>query len=156
MPTVNTAPTFYLEANSLPLSTPGWRITNLPSVLRGPDVRGTDRVIPLVAGQRPYLRRTDKTVISLEIMIFGDRDHTNAAYTNSIQGAITNLQYLRAQIFDPTGTGDGTRLFTLHLPPTGASTLTAYCHTGPLVADMVHPGIYRATADLSIPAGKFA
>lgn len=154
MPTVNTSPDFYLECNSLPLSTPGWRIVNLPSVLRGPNVRGTDRIIPLLSGSRPYLRRRAATIIPLNLVIFGDEDHEGTPYADPLDGVISNLLFLRAQIFDPTETGDGTRLWTLRLPD--ASTLTASCHTGPLLATMDTPTVYRATADLSIPAGWFA
>lgn len=153
MATINTSPTFYLTIAGVPMSTPGWRIQNLPDLVRGPDFRGDDVLVPLLAGRRPKRRRADVTKLTIQMEIWGDFDREGNAYTNAIVGAITNVNYLRANCFDPVDTGDGTRACKIVLPD--ATDLDAPAHCGPLIVNMISPGRYRATADLSLPGGSF-
>jgi hypothetical protein len=147
-------PTRYLEIASIPMSIYGaWFITDLSSLLEDADQRGDDRVIPQVSGRAPYQRFRDATKHVLPMEIYGVNDASGAAHANDPLGIDANSLYLNTNVVAPTGTGDGTRSATLHLP---GGNRTASIHVLKLSLGHKGPNKLEAALEISIPAGHFA
>jgi len=143
-----------LHINSIPLMAPSWRVLNLQVLQSGAQVRGSDVVIPGVAGVKARRRRQTATEHTLEMMILGDVNVSNATYSNAIQGVQSNVNYLRYYVVDPPATTAGTHSATLTLAD-GTTDTTPVHVTGFEVGDSIGFGKLRATLDISIPAGVF-
>lgn len=141
--------TEYVEVSSVPLATPAWRVVNVSELWQGPEVRGDDRLVPLVDGVVPYPRRPDVTVRTLRVHIFGDYDHEGNAHTDGRAGLWANIAYLRDNVADPVTSGDGTRPIVVHLPD--GDTLEGDAHVGPLEWSVQSPVWALATLDVSLP-----
>lgn len=147
-------PTRYLDIASVPMSIVGaWMVTDYTSLLEEADQRGDDRLIPSLAGRAPYKRLRDRTKVVVPMEIFGASDSSGAAHANAITGLEANIVYLNTNVVAPTGTGNGTRLATLHLP---GGNRTAYVHVLKLSLGRRGPDRVLAGLELSIPAGRFA
>lgn len=154
MPFVHNANHGQLTINSIPLMSPAWRVVNMQVLQSGAALRGSDVVIPGVAGVKARRRRQTATEYMLEMRIFGDVNVSNAVYANAVQGVVSNINYLRYYVVDPPGTGDGTRSATLTLA-TGATSTKDVHVTGFQVGDSIGWGKVNATLDISIPSGAF-
>lgn len=108
--------TEYLDIGGVPLATPAWHVAagGLLPLIQGPDVRGSDRIVPLGAAV-PYRRRATVTKRAIPMVILGALDLDGVAHPSEARGLVANVAYLRANVTDPTGVGDGTRVATLHL-----------------------------------------
>lgn len=153
MPDVITA-TEYLEIASTPLATPAWRIVDLTPLKEAPDQRGSDFLIPATAGVVAQQRRNTVTVKRLPMIIYGARTRENVAISNALDGLQDNIDALYTAIVAPTGSGDGTRAATWHLPD-GSTTRTANVHVTELRLGRATPILCRAVLYISIPAGRF-
>lgn len=131
-----------------------WTITDLKPLWEGPDVRGTDRLLPTAAGVIAYPRRATVSKRNLAMVIVGDTDWTGAPYSDDAVGLETNVMYLRAHVIDPTGTGDGTRPAVLTLP--SGATRTGNVHVVGLTFGTQQQGKTLATLAIEIPAGALA
>lgn len=143
-----------LTINNIPLMCPAWRVLNLQTLQSGANVRGSDVVIPGVAGVKARRRRQTATQRTLEMLVYGDVNVSNAVYSNAVQGVTSNINYLRYYVVDPPTTTAGTRSATLTLA-TGASSTTPVHVVGFEVGESIGWGKVRATLDISIPAGTF-
>ena len=141
----------YLEIDGVPLATPAWEIVDLSPLWQPADVRGSDRLIPGAAGVKPYRRRRTVSKRSLPMIVYGFEDLDGVAYADVREGLETNLDYLRANVVDPTNVGDGTRTAVLHLP--SGSTRTGSVHVEGFELGTAGPTSIRAVLTLSIPEG---
>lgn len=144
----------WLEIDGTPLATPAWHVADggLLPLIQGPDVRGTDRVIPLGPAV-PYRRRPTVTKRAIPLVIFGVFDLEGVAHPSEAEGLVANVDYLRANVSDPTELGDGTRTATLHL--------LGGTRTGPVHVESLELGgdgetSIRAVLTLSLPNGALA
>lgn len=145
----------YLEVNSVPLDTYGWRCLDYSDLLNGPALRGTDRLLDGAPGQRAKRRRVDATVISLSIVVFGHVDKDGTPIADPLLGLIQNRDYLRSNLGLAESSGDGTVTATFYRDSlsdlTGDVTVLA-------MTDWQTAYGKEATfrLDLSIPAGELA
>lgn len=122
-------------------------------------VRGGDRLIPTLDGVVPYRRRITVTEHSLPLLICGEVDHLGIEYPDPWVGLEENLAYLRANVVDPVATTAGTRAAQLTMP--SGDVRTAAIHVldlrlgEPIAPDPVDGAIFRASLEISIPAGRF-
>lgn len=158
MPYTNTSPTFFLAIDDIPMATPAWRQQNLPELFLAAQQRGSDRLIPTLAGRKPYQRRRDTTAATVAVHVFGDQDWEGNANTDPLGGIIESVLHLRDNVCAPTGTGDGTRSAVITFPTAagGSDTISADVHVGPLEIGTRAPSWWVVTFDLSIPAGEFS
>lgn len=148
MPAVVTL-TNYLEISSVPLATPAWVITDMSDAERSADQRGDDILVPHAAGVSPRQRRKTVTLRAFPITIFGGADHEGVAHSSEQAGVVANLDYLLANVVDPTGSGDGTRPAIWHR--LDGSEKVADVHV--LALDIFHvaPTTRRGVLKLSFP-----
>lgn len=87
----------YLEVNSVPLDTLGWRVvtSGYDDLHNTPGLRGEDVILPNAQGVRPYPRVIDTTVVSIPVLIIGDCDQDGTPYDDPEVGLLTNTDYLR-------------------------------------------------------------
>lgn len=143
----------YLEVNSVPLDTYGWRCLDYSDLMDGPTLRGSDRLFPRAEGRRAKRRRIDARVVSLSMMVFGTQDQDNTPYSDPLLGLYANRDYLRANLGLAESTGDGTVNAVFYRDSladlTGDVTVLA-------MADWQTVRGIEATfrLDLSIPAGE--
>lgn len=153
-----------LTIDGVLMHTPAWNVLRVLALWMPGDQRGSDRLLPLTPGVIPYQRRLTVTRHSLPMAIHGEVDQAGVPYPNVWAGLEANIDYLKANVVAPTGTGDGTRPASL-LMPSGA-TRTADIHVLDLVPGRVVAGTNMVTGDegvgmlatleISIPAGEFA
>lgn len=152
--TVPSGVTYYLVVNSVPLDTYAWRCLSYGDLFSGPAVRGSDLVMPGVAGARPYPRQVAATVVSLSIHVFGWLAQDGSSISDPLVGLATHRDYLRANLGLGLTTGDGTVAATFHRGGAPADQ-TGYVHVLAM-AEWQNVGGKEATfrLDLSIPAGE--
>lgn len=144
-----------LSIGGVPLNTTAWALENLQDLWSGPPTRGTDVVIPEAQGTRPYKRMIDAWRVTLNLAVWGDMRWDGVAHPDPRQGLWANLAHLRANAFDPPGTGNGTRPLALILPD--GTTLTASATVERfMVGSAINVFALRATADIVIPEGRFS
>lgn len=143
----------WLDIDGTPLATPAWEVIagGLLPLLQGPDVRGSDRLLPGVPGVIAYKRRATVTKRVIPLVIFADTDVEGEPYADSMEGLVANIDYLRANVSDPTGVGDGTRTATLHLKD--GSTRSGPVHVEALELGGDDDQGVRAVLQLSLPEG---
>lgn len=158
------APTGRIIADGVPLHGLAWTMPDLFDLYLGSDVRGEDRIISKLPGAIPHKRRRTTTRHSLPLTICSDvLGETGAAWAGDPwAGIIANIDYLRANVIDPTNVGDGTRNWVLVVP--GQANRTAKVHAERLVRGQLGQGtqqdgadgvIMRATLEISLPFGAF-
>jgi hypothetical protein len=147
----------WLDIDGTPLATPAWEVPagGLLGLIQGPDVRGSDRLIPGVAGVRRYKRRATVSKRSVPLVIWGTFDLEGVAHADHAEGLVANIDYLRANVADPIGTGDGTRTATLHLKDGSTRTGPVHVETMELGGDS-EDAYVRAVLNLSLPLGALA
>jgi hypothetical protein len=146
----------YLELNGVPLSTPGWEMTEASDLWSGADVRGSDLLMPGAAGVRPYPRRPTVTGAVIEVYVFGDTAWDGTPYASLRAGLATNVMHLAA-LATPPGSGDGTVAAVLHYAP-GAPTASrsGRVHVVRWRFARTGPGSGTGQFELSVPAGSLA
>ncbi len=96
-------------------------VTDVTDLWLGPDVRGEDLMIPGRPGRIAFPRRADVTERQLPMVIDGRFDVSGNEFAgNEFEGLLQNIEYLRANVVDPTGVGDGTRAISLTRPGGGS------------------------------------
>lgn len=88
----------YLEVNSIPLETYGWRTVDIgyDELLNSPALIGSDLDMVTVPGVRPYPRRITVTVVSIPLLVAGAMDEDGTPFSNPLMGLMTNRDTLRA------------------------------------------------------------
>lgn len=143
-----------LTINGVLMHCPAWNVIRLVPLWLTPTVRGgPNRSIPGIVGRVAYRRRVDETAVSLPMMVSGLRDRTGAINANAWIGLQANIDYLRANVTDPTNATDGTRAATLVMP--SGATRSANVEVLGMTEGNVVKFVQRFTLDLVIPAGGF-
>lgn len=106
----------WLDIDDIPFATPAGEVRagGLLPLLQGPDVRGSNRIIPGAGGVRRNPRRATESRRAIPLVIFADTDPEGVPHADPAIGLVANIDYYRA-VTDPTGVGDGTRTATVHL-----------------------------------------
>lgn len=123
------------------------------------DVRGEDRILPSVTGVIAYQRRMTVTKIDLRLIVVGDVDGvTGLPVSDSRIGLLDNLDYLRANVWDPVDTATGTRSATWTAPD--SSVRTAEIHvlgvkTDTYLLQECGGSLFIGKLMISIPEGRF-
>lgn len=142
-----------LSIDGVLLNCPAWDIVDLSDLWLGGDIRGDDRLLPGVGGVIAYPRRFTVTRHSLPMAIDGSVDQLGQENADPWVGLQDHIEYLRANVVDPTGVGDGTRPAVLQMPDgTGRY---ADVHVLRLIKGDIVEGRLLATLEISIPAGVF-
>lgn len=119
---------------------------------RGPDVRGSDRLIAHLDGARPKRRRATVSSRTLELLISGEKDHLGVPHDDPRVGLELNIMHIRDNVADPLDTDEGTRTCSVYLP--SGSVLSGPVHIEAF--DFAESGLHdvRATFDLTLPEGS--
>ncbi len=142
-----------LVIDGFALNAPNRKVMNLQELFSAASVRGSDLIIPGVAGVKPRRRRVTATEHTLSLVLRGDVDDTGAVESNPL-AALADLCDLFVALADPPTSGDGTKTSTLTFP--NAATSTKDVHVlGFEVGDMAGPWSVRAVLDISIPGGRY-
>lgn len=143
--------TEYIAIDGVPLSSPAWVTEDISSLIDGPDVRGTDLVVPARAGQVARRRVLDARTVNLPIVVYGGVDSAGVEQTDAREGLQSNLDQLKL-IFSPvTTTVDGTRLLEWVRP---GEVRSARVHISPAVSmRSLGPTAVRMVASITIPGG---
>lgn len=129
-------------------------VTDVTDLWLGPDVRGEDLMIPGRPGRIAFPRRADVTEREVPMVIDGRFDVSGAEFAgNEFEGLLQNIEYLRANVVDPTGVGDGTRAISLTRPG-GGSPLTGTAHILNLENGGKKGSLWAAMLTLSFPDGS--
>lgn len=135
------------------LRTPAWWTLDL-SPLWGPsDLRGTNIIVPSLAGRRARPRRVDQTSYPLAFWITGAVDQDGDAHANPVMGLATNLDYLWEHVASPPDPPETTRQAQLTMPD--GSMRTADVQVTLSVNEKVGPYDASAVLTVTVPAGRF-
>lgn len=132
-----------------------WEIRDLYKLWMPADQRGSDVLLPGVAGMLARKRRPTATTHILELKINGAITSAGVTSGSTFSKLYTNLVYLNTNVVAPTGTTDGTRSAVLTVP--GGATFTEPIHVlGLEPVDVVANGAWMlAELEISIPSGRF-
>lgn len=141
-----------LSLNGIAMQRAAWWV-DLTPLYRGPDVRGSDRLLPGVTGVKAYPRRRTVTRHSLRLLISGQYDAAGAATALDPEEQLeAHVAWLNANLLHLTDVGDGT-VPAVWTKLSGA-TITADVHVMPLPEPTFLPGaLLRTTIELEDPAG---
>lgn len=154
-----------LTIGSVLMNRPAWGIfsddtsaNGLVQLWSSAEQRGEDRLLPSATGVIPYRRRLTATRHDLRLVVVGDVNESGVAQSNAKNGLASNMAYLYANVFAPTGATDGTRAATLTIP--GQSNRTANIHVLGFTSSRINlatdVSICEGIMHISIPAGRFA
>lgn len=107
----------WLEIDGVDLATHAYWIESL-APLFNVQKRGSDRILPNLAGARPYRRRITALSVSLTVNVLGDVDEDGVAIADPRIGLYDNLRFLEDALLADVPTTAGTRVATWHLPDT--------------------------------------
>lgn len=143
----------YVTIDGFPIPCKAIDCDSLLPLWVGPDVRGSSSLIPRRSGRKPRIRRGDESKRILALTINGLWGMDDVAATDARVTLQANIDYVRANVTDPTEVGDGTRTAVLHLP-TGT-------RTGPIIVESLDLGpkgpiAVRAALTLILPDGALA
>lgn len=105
----------WLEIDNVDLATHAYWVESL-APLFNIQKRGSDRVLPNLAGARPYRRRITSLSVSLTVHVLGDVDADGVATIDPRIGLYDNLRFLEDNLLADVDTTAGTRVATWHLP----------------------------------------
>lgn len=142
-----------LVINGVSLHCPAWDIVGraIMELWETPSLRGSDRLIPGVAGVVPYRRRVTVTKRTMPLVISGAVDQGGAPYADTLIGLESNITFLRNNVGDPPATATLAATLTM---PSGA-TRAAAITPGGLVLGQSVMGYVLATLTFTVPAGGF-
>jgi hypothetical protein len=142
---------------------PAWNVTDLLDLWMPAAVRGTDRIMPGSPGVRAKPRRATVTRRSLPIAVCGEVGPDGSPISDYMAGLESNIDQLRADVIDPTGVGDGTRLAVIVMP--SGNSRSRRIHIEGLTLGRHMEGVNQftgqqgyvmlATLEISIPRGSF-
>lgn len=123
---------------------------------RGPDVGGSNIPIP-GAADYPMRRYPRTSTRQIPMFVTGECNVAGTPNADAIKGIEENIDYLRANVFDPPAIADrpnGTRHLTMTMP--SGSTRSGDVHFGPLTISEAAPWGWLIVAEVEIPAGALA
>lgn len=136
---------------------PAWHVVDLTELLTGPELRGTDRLLPGVAGVVANRRRPTVTKVALPMVVAGDCNQAGEPYTDVAgpddwRGLRRNIAALRAAVVNPPAGITRTAVVTF---PEGGS-ISGQIHVERLQPGKRLGGIMLAVLDITIPAGALS
>jgi hypothetical protein len=137
------------------LHRPAFAVLDASELWGPPKLRGSDLLIPGRAGLLPLTRRVTATDRVLRMAIDGRYKVDGTASSSDLQGVADIIDWLTTNLVLPPGTAAGTRLAT-YTSPDGLSSKVAPVHVLAVTPGTKVGPLWRATLDLSIPAGVFA
>lgn len=148
------APTGTLTIDGVSLHRPAFVVVDLTPLWLDGDQRGDDVLLPGAVGVIAEPRRVTVTKRTLPLLIDGEWMPDGTAAPDPWIGFQASIDYLRANLTEPTGVGDGTRTATLTMP--NGDVRTGPVHVGPLGLGKFLDGRGRASLDLSLPQGMLS
>lgn len=148
-----TAAVGQLTVDGQDMQLPMLQIMNLHVLKRDEDVIGEDTRVS--GGKVGNPQRGDGFRETLELVIFGDVDPDGDDTTDPLEGWLSNVNWIRTNLTNRTGVGDGTKALELTW---GGETAEAQGRVGPLQlgeANIAGVGSCRATCDIWLPYGPF-
>jgi len=143
--------TEYIDIDGVPLSTPAWETLNFDELNSGVETRGENLIIPRRPGAFIRPRIIDQKIVNIPIIIYGNKAPDGSTYGNAREGLQTNIDLLKAALFNPYQPNDFTRLLTYHRSTTD---LEAVCQTKPnLDLERLSPTTARGIITIEIPNG---
>lgn len=150
-----------LTLNGVPMKTRAWTCPDLTPLWMPPAVRGSDRLIPGLAGVIPFRRRKTVTQYALDFRISGISDANGEIVAGSGNGPEEfemlelNLDYLRQNVIDPRiiPNVDGTVPGVLTMP--SGDTRNANVHVLGFTVNARVSHVLQGVLDISIPSGGF-
>lgn len=148
-----------LTINGIALAGPAWDVPLLMPLWMEDEIRGDNLVLPGAAGRRSFPRRIDEMTHTLNLWVNGYANQAGTPYTAAQAvsgfGLVTNLNFLRANVFDPVSTGRGVQVATLTMPG-GIATRTANVQVTPLrMIGNANTAEQLFSFTMTIPAGRF-
>ena len=143
-----------LTIGGISLTTTWCRAENLIDLWLPADQRGGDRLIPGTAGVLAQRRRDTVTRRGVRLTIAGDVTYTGATTGDAFERLQINIDYLRANIVAPTGSGDGTRSAVLTMPDGTSRTEDVHVTGFDLSSYAEDARWARGVLQLSIPSGR--
>jgi hypothetical protein len=131
-----------------------WCCTDLSDLWKV-EVRGADRTLAGLSGERAYPREVHSVTMQFPMVIVGKYDKDGALNADAAAGLATTLRYLRTNLELPTGSGNGTRTATWTLED--GTTYTAPVHVIPPLQHAIGSGaLCKAVLTISVPGGVFS
>lgn len=142
-----------LTINSVSLTSTRFMARNL-AVLHGlGQLRGSDRVIPGVAGVVPLRRRTTATRYDLELYVCGDDDGAGLPFTDVQAGLVSNLNVVINSIADPPTPPTVTRS-AVWTPYNSAPKTFDVVVEGFTIGAAVNESTVRTVLSIMLPGGR--
>lgn len=140
---------------SIPLNIVGaWDVESYAELYVPLEQVGDDRPVPGVTGRLAQPRELDEGIFGLPFVVYGENDLDGVPYADPRVGLRANLRFLRANVFTPPGTADGTRPFTFH--ELGGATYAGNVIVQAGASSPRGPILWRSTIRLIVPAGTLA
>ncbi len=143
-----------LFINDVSMNTPAWNVLDITPLWMPPASRGTNVLIPYVAGKRAFPMRVDQTDYSLPMVISGAVDKDGNPDPDGVIACLyRNLHYLRDNVYGPV---DGTTVTwpaSIFLP--WGDLLEADVQVMAIVPSLHISEVTKATLELRFPAGEF-
>lgn len=149
-----------LTVNTSPLTTvdlicPAWTThdAGFADLWRGPDIAGQNIPIP-GAADYPVRRFPTTSIRQFPLFVVGECDRAGTPNANAITGLQANLDFLRANVFDPPPIADrpdGTRVLTLTMP--SGATRTTSAHFRPFTISEATPSGWFLLCEVEIATG---
>lgn len=143
--------THYLEVNNVPLALLGaWRLFEFQKVL-SLFTRGENTLIPHADGRDPNPLRVDEAEFQLRIDAYPWRGYDGEPHDDPVDGVLTNMLYLSANVANPPDAPTATQDAVLHLGGLGN-------YTGDVQVPSLEWGEHdgytvHGVLDLRLPAG---
>lgn len=142
-----------LSADSFDFQLPMLKVTNLHVLKRDEGYIGDDTRVS--GGKLGNPQRGDGFRETLNLIIWGDVDPDGDAVANPLEGWLSNVNWIRTNLTNRTGVGNGTKLLELVW---GGETTVMYGRVGPLVlgeANVAGAGTSLGTCEIWCPFGPF-
>lgn len=128
---------------------PGWRPVNLEVLWQPPPNRGTNRVVPGVAGSLARRRVQTERRVDVLLLIGGQVDQAGTPHSDPTEGLVANIDTIWTIVEPPV---DATRTSIVTMPD--GTTRTAEIQVEAMTdAAKAGPNLARAALTITIPAG---
>ena len=142
-----------LTINGVLLNNDAWCAYDFTSLFDEADLRGSDRLIPALAGTIAYKRRRTVTRKDFPVAITGLYSRLGVRQTDRAMGLIANIEYLKENLGFASTTAGGTVTATWTRPD--APTRPALVPPHSLKHQLLPQYVAQAVLSVSIPAGRF-
>lgn len=145
----------HLEIDGVPFSTPAWEHLNLHALYSSAETRGENRVMPGAAGRRGLPWRSDQTMRTLTLAIFGTYMWDGTLNADPVAGLWANIAHLQAFVVGNPLTADSTRQATIVRPGAPNQTCVIQVRGFEIDEDPYSPSDVAASIDIALLSGRF-